>query len=463
MAEEKIQIPVKNHEFYEMTIDGLGHSGEGVGRIKGFTLFVPLALPSEKVRVFTEQVKKNYAKGRLEAILEPSPERQTAPCKVYEACGGCQLQHLTAEAQLAAKQQVVLDAIQRIGKLSDVQIHPVLAAPEEFHYRNKMQLPVGRKQGRVVAGCYAQGTHAIVPIESCLIQAKANNQAAAAVRQKIEELKIPIYDERTGEGVVRHIMARYAQGTNQLMVVLVVTKSDFRGRDKLAHVLKADLPQLTSLVLNMNSRRTNIILGPRNKVIWGKPFIEEKLGNLTFKISVHSFFQVNTAQTEKLYEVALRYADLTGNETVLDAYCGTGTISLFLAQKAKHVIGIEVVPEAIEDAKENAKRNQITNAEFVVGDVTEVLPKLAQDGLAADVVVVDPPRAGCSAEMLETVADMRPKRIVYVSCNPSSLARDLARLEEMGYKTKEIQPVDMFPQTYHVETVTLLQRKHTTK
>lgn len=445
--------PVTAGSRYTVEIIGLGHSGEGVGRFQDFTIFVPQALPGEVVEVQVSEVKKNYAKAKLTGVKQASAERVEPLCSVYQSCGGCQLQHLSYAGQLNAKRQQVVDAVTRIGKLADVVVHPTLGAANPWYYRNKMQFPVGKAGGKVAVGCYSQGTHAIINTENCCIQHAVNNTIADQVRRIVTEFNIPTYDERTGEGVIRHVMGRVGTATGEVMVALVTAVDKLPSQEKVIAALRQAIPGLTSIVQNVNPKRGNIIMGETTRTIWGKDTITDKLGNLTFHISARSFFQVNTEQTVLLYGKAVEYAGLTGQETVIDAYCGTGTITLFLAGQAAKVYGIEIVKPAIADAWQNAQTNTIENVEFIAGDAVEVMPDLYRSGVRPEVIVVDPPRAGCEPKVLETFVKMKPERIVYVSCNPASLARDLAILAEQGYQTVEIQPVDMFPHTHHVEVV----------
>jgi 23S rRNA (uracil1939-C5)-methyltransferase len=451
--------PVHKGEKLLIAVTGLGHSGEGVGRIEDYTVFVPGALPKETVLAEITEVKKNYGRAKLLQVNMSSPDRIKPPCTIYQECGGCQLQHLGYDAQLEKKRDTVVAAVQRIGKLADVMIQPTLAASIPWHYRNKMQLPVGQAAGQYVVGCYAQESHKIIPMDTCLIQHDMNNQIAAVLPRIVGELGFTVYDEVSRHGTLRYVMGRVGAATGEVMIVFVTATDDLPQQEKLVAKLIEQIPTVTSIIHNVNKQATNVMLGRKTQVIWGADHITDKLGDLVFRISPHSFFQVNTAQAQLLYEQALRYADLTGTEIVIDAYCGTGTISLFLARQAKQVYGIEIVESAIADAKVNAAANGIVNAEFIAGDATEVLPKLYKQGVKPDVIVVDPPRAGCTVAVLETFAAMQPQRIVYVSCNASSLARDLALLNELGYATREIQPVDMFPQTFHVECVALIERK----
>ncbi len=457
----KQKPPVQQGETVTLAIEGLGHSGEGVGRVEQFTVFVAGALPGETVLARLTEVKKNYGKGKLIDVLTASPDRIVPPCPIYTDCGGCQLQHLNYQAQLDAKRATVVAAVKRIGKLNldSVRILPTLPAESPWHYRNKMQLPLGQKADRLIIGCYAQGSHQIVPLDACLIQDEKNNQLVAVFAEIVRELGLTVYSETNGQGVLRYVMGLVGAATGEVMIVIVTATDDLPQADRLAAKLAAIIPGVKSIIHNVNKASTNVMLGNKNRVIWGADFITDKLGELVFQISPRSFFQVNTVQAKLLYEQALRYANLTGKETVIDAYCGTGTISLFLARQARQVYGIEIVEQAIADARENAKTKGITNAEFIAGDATAVMPRLYQRGVRPDVIVVDPPRAGCSEAVLKTFAQLAPARIVYVSCNAASLARDLALLSELGYETKEIQPVDMFPQTYHVEAIALIQRR----
>ena len=453
----KHKVPVEKGQTYEIPIFSLGTSGEGVGRYDDFTVFVPNALPGETVRAVIDDVKKSYARGHVVKIVKASKDRVTPPCPIYDQCGGCQLMHLDYMAQLRAKRQQVIDAITRIGKQRDVDVLPTLGAATPWNYRNKMQFPVGREKGKTVIGCFAQGSHAIIDTTDCRIQAQGNNAIVNAVRDVVEKLNISVYNEDRHTGVLRHVMGRV--GLDGDMVVLVTATEKLPHERELVKLLRARLPHVVSIQQNIQTYHNNVILGRETKLLWGRPTIKDRIGRLQFHISPRSFFQVNTAQAEVLYSKALEFANLTGEETVIDAYCGTGTITLFLAQKAREVYGIEIVKPAIQDARKNARDNNVKNATFLVGDATDVMPRLYHQGIRADVVVVDPPRAGCTPVVLQTFSHMHPARIVYVSCNPASLARDLAILDELGYQAEKIQPVDMFSMTAHVESVALLKRK----
>ena len=463
MSEKKKQLkaPVCVGTTYTIEIHGTGSSGEGVGRYEGFTVFVPYALPNETVQVKITVVKKNYAVGDIVEVITPSDERVDSQCEVYGSCGGCQLQHASYTEQLRLKTESVKAVIERIAKCDPNLVLPCIGPEEPWRYRNKMQMPVGGTIGNIRMGFYQQGSHSIINHEHCPIQDVGNDQIRKVCYEVMNELGIEPYDERTERGIIRHIIGRI--GKEEWMVILVSrTASIPRERELVDRIIKA-LPQVTSIVVNHNPKQTNVILGPTNRTLYGKDQITDYIKDLSFQLSPHSFFQVNPEQTTVLYDTALEFADLKGDETVIDAYCGTGTISLFLAHKAKRVIGIEIVAPAIEDAKKNALRNGYDNTEFIVGDAAVEMPKLYKQGIEPDVIVFDPIRAGCKEDVLHAAIGMAPQRIVYVSCNPSSMARDIEILTKQGYQLVKVQPVDMFPQTYHTEAVSLLTRSGATR
>lgn len=449
---------VQKNKEYEIMITNLGFQGEGVGRIDNFTVFVEGALPNELVKIKIVKVSKNYAFGKLIDIIKPSNERRTPICDIYKRCGGCQIQHISYEAQLKFKKQRVIDSIERIGKIKDVIVHDTIGMQHPYNYRNKVQLPVRMVKGVPVIGFFAARSHEIIKMDKCYIQDEASSKIIPIIKEWIEKNNIIPYDEVTGEGILRHIMIRSAHKTGDVMVVLITNSEKLPHKEDIIESLKG-IKGLKSIIQNINTKKTNVILGDKCKTLWGSDTITDYIGSFKFNISPLSFFQVNPVQTEILYNTALKYANLTGDEIVFDAYCGTGTISLFLAQRAKKVYGVEIVPEAIENAKENARINNITNAEFIVGESEVIIPKLIEKGISADVVVVDPPRKGCDRKLLDAIAKMSPERIVYVSCDPGTLSRDLGILEELSYKAIEIQPVDMFPQTAHVECVVKIEKK----
>jgi 23S rRNA (uracil1939-C5)-methyltransferase len=449
--------PVQTNQTVQLHIRDLGIHGEGIGEIDHFTVFVPGALLGETVTARIQLVKKSYAVGRLLSIDEASPDRVTPACPVYADCGGCQISTLTYEAQLAWKQKSVQNVVQRIGHIDPSLVKPVLSAEHPFGYRNKMSVPAQMVEGQPRLGFYRQGSHEIIPATSCLIQKEENNRLLAFVQQFVEKHNIPCYNEKTRKGSLRHVMGRVGDD-GKVMAVLVTATKELPMKEDWIREMTAALPEVVSIYHNVQNRTGNRILGRYIEKIWGEDTLKASIGNLQFEVSPYSFFQVNAPQAENLYRQALEFANLTGEEEVIDAYCGTGTISLYLAQRAKHVLGIEIVPEAIADAKKNARRNHIENADFLAADAGKEMPRLYREGLRPQVIVVDPVRAGCSKEVLEAAAGMQPERIVYVSCNPATFARDARILEEKGYTVKEIQPVDMFPQTTHVETVVLMSR-----
>ncbi|MTH54237.1 23S rRNA (uracil(1939)-C(5))-methyltransferase RlmD [Bacillus mangrovi] len=460
----KTEVPVQKNEYYDLTFEDLTHEGAGVAKVQGFPIFVQNVLPGESAKVKIIKVKKGFAFGRLMALTEESPERVEAPCPIYKECGGCQLQHLSYKGQLDFKQKQVENVLSRIGKLDldRITVHPTLGMNDPWNYRNKAQVPVGEREGALVAGFYQQRSHEIIDMQKCLIQQAENDDVVQAVKEICSRRGIRAYKEETHKGWLRHIMVRYGQVSGEMMVVFVTRTNDFPHKTEIIEEITSRFGQVKSIVQNINIKRTNVIFGDETNVLWGEEYIYDSIGDIRFAISARSFYQVNPEQTKVLYDKALEYAELTGEETVIDAYCGIGTISLFLAQKAKKVYGVEIVPEAIEDAKRNAELNGLNNAEFGVGEAEVVIPNWYKQGIKADTIVVDPPRKGCDEALLKTILDMKPKRVVYVSCNPGTLARDLQVLEQGGYETVEVQPVDMFPQTMHCEAVAKIVLKEET-
>ena len=443
----------KNKEYIVDIVD-IGQGGVGIGKYDGFTVFVEGGLINDKVKVKINKSKKNYAVGDIVEIIERSPFRVDRLCSdSLKDCGGCQIQELDYKKQLEIKTNEVKQVISRIGKLENVTIYDTIGMEEPFRYRNKAQFPIQKINGAPAIGFYKKKSHDIIPTNKCIIQHDINDKIIQIIKTYINAYDVSIYDEKTHTGVLRHLVTKIGFTTGEVMVVLVANGKKLPYLNELASVLEENIPGFKTLVVNVNREKTNVILGKENRVIYGEGKINDYIGDLVFEISPLSFFQVNPVQTEVLYNKALEYAELKENDTVFDIYCGIGTISLFLAQKATKVYGIEIVEAAIEDAKINARLNKLDNTEFYAGKAEEVVPKMYKEGKTANVVVVDPPRKGCDDKVLDTIVSMSPDRVVYVSCNPSTLARDLAYLDERGYKCIEIQPVDMFPHTMHVECV----------
>ena len=449
----------KNKEYIVDIVD-IGQGGVGIGKYDGFTVFVEGGLINDKVKVKINKSKKNYAVGDIVEIIERSPFRVDRLCSdSLKDCGGCQIQELDYKKQLEIKTNEVKQVISRIGKLENVTIYDTIGMEEPFRYRNKAQFPIQKINGAPAIGFYKKKSHDIIPTNKCIIQHDINDKIIQIIKTYINAYDVSIYDEKTHTGVLRHLVTKIGFTTGEVMVVLVANGKKLPYLNELASVLEENIPGFKTLVVNVNREKTNVILGKENRVIYGEGKINDYIGDLVFEISPLSFFQVNPVQTEVLYNKALEYAELKENDTVFDIYCGIGTISLFLAQKATKVYGIEIVEAAIEDAKINARLNKLDNTEFYAGKAEEVVPKMYKEGKTANVVVVDPPRKGCDDKVLDTIVSMAPDRVVYVSCNPSTLARDLAYLDERGYKCIEIQPVDMFPHTMHVECVAKIIKK----
>lgn len=478
MSEEKNvkrrmeQAVCKKNDIVTLTITAFGSEGEGIGKLEGYTLFVKDTIPGDLVKVCVMKAKKRYGYARLLEIVEPSPHRVEPRCHVARKCGGCQLQHCSYEKQILWKEEKIRECLKRIGGFLEIDMDSFLAMDEPYYYRNKAQFPVGvDKDGDLIAGFYAGRTHSIIENTDCVIQHPCNQALVETILQFMRDYKIPAYDEKNHTGLVRHILTRVGVATGDVMVCLVINGTALPHSDTLAERLlecpltgRAGEPrlQIKSICLNLNQEKTNVILGKQIKNLYGKGFIEDRIGDVIYRISPLSFYQVNPMQTKRLYETVLEYADLQGGEVVWDLYCGIGTISLFLAQKAARVCGVEIVPQAVEDAKKNAELNHMTNTEFFTGAAEEVVPEQYQKScgsLKADVVTLDPPRKGCDEKLLQTVVQMEPKKIVYVSCDPATLARDLRYLCDRGYRLERVRGCDMFGMSYHVETVVGLQRK----
>lgn len=490
---------MQKNDLFEVEIVDIGVDGEGIGRYEGMTFFIKDACIGDVIRARITKLKKNYGYARVEEVITPSTFRIVPPCPIYRQCGGCQIQQMSYESQLAFKKRKVRNNLIRLGEFSeediDARMLPVIGMATPYRYRNKAQFPVGYdKAGNIVFGFYASRSHNIIPVGDCCLGVEQNQPVLTAIKGWMEAYGIRPYDETDRSGLLRHVLIRYGFTTGEIMVCLVINGSHLAHGRELSERL-AQIPGMMSISYNVNTENTNRILGNRTECIWGKPYITDYIHlkkcpdwkhqeevafyckdfedtgvSVGYQISPQSFYQVNPVQTEKLYSTAMEFANLTGNETVWDLYCGIGTISLFLAQKAKMVYGVEIVPQAIEDAKRNAKLNGITNAKFFAGKAEEVLPEFyenagkqlpadACDMLRPDVIVVDPPRKGCDEKCLSTMIQMKPERIVYVSCDSATLARDLRILCDGGYELKKVQAVDQFGNTTHVETVVLMSRK----
>ena len=450
----------RKNDLVTLEIEDCGIDGEGIGKADGFTVFVKDAVIGDTVTAKIIKAKKNYGYGRLMEVLKPSPYRVEPKCEFARQCGGCQLQALSYDQQLVFKTNKVKGHLERIGGFTDIPMEPIIGMDELFHYRNKAQFPVGRnKEGKIVTGFYAGRTHNIIENRDCALGVAENKEVLDRVIAHMEKYGIEPYNEATGKGLVRHVLIRYGYFTKEVMVCLILNGNKIPKEEQFVKSL-CEIPGMTSITINVNKKHSNVILGEEIRLLWGQEYITDRIGDISYQISPLSFYQVNPMQTQKLYAKALEYADLHGQETVWDLYCGIGTISLFLAQKAKFVRGVEIVPAAIENAKENAKLNGLENTEFFVGKAEEVLPReYKKNGVYADVIVVDPPRKGCDETLLETMIEMNPERIVYVSCDSATLARDLKYLCERGYELRKVCPVDQFGMTVHVETVVLLSHK----
>lgn len=454
----KVETLKKNDVLTGQVVD-LTHEGHGVVKIDRYPIFIPNTLIDEKIEYKVIKVKKNFAIGKLIKVITESDARVEPPCIYYYKCGGCQLQHMSYQAQLNMKKEQVVNLFHRKAKFTNTVIKDTVGMEDPWRYRNKSQIPVGlSKDQQPIMGFYRQRSHDIIDMESCLIQDQQHQQVMNDLKQLISELNISVYNEKTKKGLLRHLVVRTGHYTNQLMIILVTNGKAFKQAESLVDALVRKYPNVTSIKQNINDAHSNVIMGPQSITLYGEEEIEDQLSEVTFNISDQSFYQINSHQTEKLYQQALDYAQLTGDEIVLDTYCGIGTIAIYMAENARHVYGVEVVPSVINDANQNATKNQLENTTFVCGKAEEVILKWKAEGIRPDVVMVDPPRKGCDETFLETILELNPKRIVYISCNPSTQQRD-AHILNHQYDLKEITPVDMFPQTTHIETVALFERK----
>lgn len=458
MQIKESRIHFKEGEILTVPIKRIGINGEGIGYYRRQVLFVPGALPDELVKVKVTKVEKQYAVAELLQVMKSSPERRTPPCPVYAECGGCQLQHLSYQGQLKAKEEQVREAMQRYTPLKNPPIRPIIGMEVPWGYRNKGQLQVGLSKGRIVTGLYAMGSHRIVDLSGCPIQHPKVNETIQAAKEVLEHYRIPIYDEMKNTGLIRTLVARVSFATGKTQLTFVAAKPSLPQEKEVVEALRKKVPSLASISVNLKTDKSSLIFGPTTRLLWGEEKIREKLGEVEYRLSPRAFFQLNPLQTVRLYEAVAEAASLTGSEQVIDAYSGVGTIALWLAPDAKEIRGIEEVPEAVADARENAKEAGFSHVHFTAGRAEEIMPRWVKEGFRPEVVVVDPPRTGMEKGMMDAIARVRPARIVYVSCNPSTLAKNVAYLMEKGYEVKWIQPVDMFPQTAHVECCVLLVR-----
>lgn len=450
---------LKKGDIVDLELDNLAHGGDCVGRYNGLAFFVPGGVPGEKVLVRVVEKKKNYARGKIIKIIEKAKERISPTCSVYKECGGCQLQHINYDKQLEDKQRVVESLLHRIGGIDNIVVNPVIGAEFPWNYRNKAQFPLTvDDKGKINTGFFKKGTHEVVIQNNCNIQHPLINRIAKKTLNILNKYEISVYNEIEHRGLLRHLVIRAGVCTNQALITIVTSQNIFPHKYEIAKQLINEVPELVGVFQNINSEKTNVILGKEMELLAGQQYYIDYIGNIKFAISPQSFFQVNTLQADKLYNKVLQYSGLTGKEIVFDGYCGIGSIALYMANKAKKVYGIEEVEEAIKDAKNNARLNNIKNCEFQTGKVEDKLPELIKKGIRPDLVIFDPPRKGLSDSVINTVKKARPERIIYVSCNPATLARDLAKFKE-NYSILKVQPVDMFPQTYHIETVVLMQVK----
>lgn len=451
---------LKKNDVIHLNVTSATAEGSGVGKTEdGMAVFVPLSAVGDALEVRILKVKKTYAFGKIERIVSPAATRITPDCPHFAQCGGCVWRHISYEEECRVKQQKVQDAVARIGGI-DAPVKPIIPSECVLRYRNKAQLPVGiDKNGKPVMGFFAFHSHRIIDCADCALQPACFADVMRITRDFLAQTDNDVYDEQTGKGRLRHLYIRLGEVTNELMVCYVVNGNGLKQEDLLVRMLREGLPNLKTVVINSNREKTNVILGRKNRTVYGSGVITDKLCGLIFTISPFSFWQVNRAQAERLYAKAREYAALTGNETLLDLYCGTGTIGLSMAKDCKSLIGVELIADAVRDAEHNATVNSICNARFLCADAPQAAAQLAQEGARPDVVILDPPRKGCGEALVQTIGSMSPDRVVYVSCDPATLARDLQYFEAAGYRTVEVTPVDMFPRTAHVETVVLLSRK----
>ncbi len=451
-------MEIKKGDIVELKLENMAHGGDCVGRAAGLAVFVPEGIPGEEVLVEIIERKRNFARGKIKEFLQKEQGRIKPSCPVYADCGGCHLQQMEYKLQLFHKKQMVKDLLERIGGLDKIKVNSVIGSDYPYAYRNKAQFPlVLDEEGQIAAGFYRQGTHEVIIHHNCLIQHPLINQVVGKTLQVLNKYQVSIYNEDKHLGLLRHLVVRAGVCTNQSLLTLVTNGRDFPDQEEIACSIMAEVPGLIGVLQNINQQKTNVIFGKETRLVKGEQYYIDYIGGIKFAVSPESFFQVNTLQTRKLYDVVKNYADLGGQETVIDAYCGLGSIALYLSDRASKIYGIEVVEKAIKDARKNAELNKIENCLFKVGRVEQLLPELVDQGVNLDLLIFDPPRKGLEAEVIETILKEPVKKIIYVSCNPATLARDLSLLKDK-YRIVEVQPVDMFPQTYHVECVVSLRR-----
>lgn len=454
-------MTLKKNDIINLKITSASAEGNGVGKTDdGITVFVPLSAVGDELEVRILKTKKTYAFGKIEKIITPSQSRIQPDCKSFSKCGGCVWRHISYDSECEIKQQKVYDAVTRIGGIKNARFAPIISCGNTLRYRNKAQLPIGTdKNGEIQVGFYAFHSHRIIDCGDCVLQPEIFAKVIEITKSFISQTDNDTYDEVTGKGRLRHLYIRLGEVTGELMVCYVVNGNGLKQEDLLVEMLCSQLPALASVIINSNREKTNVILGDKNRTIYGKDYITDELCGLKFKISPFSFWQVNRRQAERLYNKAKEYANLKSDEILLDLYCGTGTIGLTMADSCKTLIGVEIVEDAIKDAEKNAENNGILNARFICSDAPEAAEKLKNEGLKPDVIILDPPRKGCGEELVKTIFEMSPSRVVYVSCDPATLARDLKYFEEGNYSVKEITPCDMFSRTAHIESVCLIERK----
>ncbi|MET3505312.1 23S rRNA (uracil(1939)-C(5))-methyltransferase RlmD [Halalkalibacter oceani] len=460
-SKQEQPVKIEVGQRFPLTIKRLGINGEGVGYFKKRVVFVPGALPGEEVVAEVTKVQPRFAEAKVKKLRKSSPDRVAPPCPIYDSCGGCQLQHMAYPATLREKRDIVKQAFERYTRLKpeELNVKETIGMEDPWHYRNKSQLQVGKQNEKVLAGLYGMNSHELIDLTDCMVQHPATNKVTEQVKQILEDLHIPIYNEKKRKGIVRTIVTRVGFATGHIQLVLITTQKELPKQKLLLDEITRRIPEVTSILQNINGQKTSLIFGEETVHLAGEEVIQETLGDVSFELSARAFFQLNPEQTVKLYDEAKKAAQLSGTEKVVDAYCGVGTIGMWLAKDAGEIRGMDVIADSIDNANKNAEKNGLTNAHYVVGKAEKWLPKWVKEGWKPDVIVVDPPRTGCDAALLKTIIEVKPKRLVYVSCNPSTLAKDINELLKAGFKVEYVQPVDMFPHTSQVEVVTQIVLK----